>query len=89
MRKLENIRKKYQKLRILWLERDYPSGEYDWKKSEKKNLTTALNMLYAKKQLFPAYLWKYTLNHKQQAILLMIPNGEGWHYLELKHYLHY
>ena len=39
-------------------------------------------MLYAKKQLFPAYLWKYTLNHKQQAILLMIPNGEGWHYLE-------
>ena len=42
-------------------------------------------MLYIKKKnMFPAYIWKYTLIHEKQAILLMIPNEEGWHYLALK-----
>ena len=31
--------------------------------------------------LFPAYVSKDNSNREKQVILLMIPNGEGWHYL--------
>ena len=36
----------------------------------------ALNVLHAKKEkIYPAYVSKHTSNHKNQVILLMIPNG--------------
>ena len=65
--------------------------KYNWeginyftKNFEKNNLTIALNMLYVKK-------WIYVLTkvREKQVILPMIPNGEGWHYLVVKNYLHY
>ena len=34
--------------------------------------------------IYSAYILKYNLNHENQIILLMIPNGEGWHYLAVK-----
>ena len=55
------------------------------KKSEKNNVTIALNVLYAKKEkIYPAYVSKYNSNCEKQVILLMIPNGEVWHYLVVK-----
>ena len=42
-----------------------------------KNLTIAINVLYAKKEkIYPAYVSKHNSNHEKQVILLMIPNGE-------------
>ena len=38
--------------------------------------------MYAKKEkIYPVYVSKHNLNRKKQDIFLMIPNGEGWHYL--------
>ena len=36
------------------------------------------------KKIYPAYISKHNWNCKKQIILLMITNGEGWHYLEVK-----
>ena len=32
----------------------------------------------------PAYISKHNSNHEKKIILLMISNGEGWHYLAVK-----
>ena len=62
----------------------------DLKNIKKNNATIALNFLYAKKEkIYPAYASKSNSNRKKQAILLMIPNGKGWHYLTVKNYRHY
>ena len=38
--------------------------------------------MYAKKEkIYPAYVSKHNSNREKQVILLMIPNGEKWHYL--------
>ena len=37
-----------------------------------------------KKKIYPAYVSKHNSNHEKQVIILMIPNGEGWHYVEVK-----
>ena len=37
-----------------------------------------------KKEIYPAYVSKHIPNREKQVILLMIPNGEGWHYLAVK-----
>ena len=39
--------------------------------------------------IYPAYISKQNLSHEKQIIILMIPNGEGWHHLAAKNYLHY
>ena len=43
-------------------------------------------MRYMSKKMIicPAYISKYILNHENQIIVLMIPNGQGWHYLAIK-----
>ena len=33
---------------------------------------------------YPAYVWKYKSNREKQVILLIISNGEKWHYLVVK-----
>ena len=49
------------------------------------NQTIALSVLYAKKgKIYPAYVSKHNSNCKKRVIILMIPNGEGWHYLAVK-----
>ena len=48
------------------------------------NVTIAL-VLYAKKEkIYPTYVLKHNSNLEKQVILLMIPNGEKWHYLAVK-----
>ena len=37
-----------------------------------------------KKKKYPAYVSKNNSNREKQFISLMIPNGEGWHYLAVK-----
>ena len=45
----------------------------------------ALNALHAKNErIFPGYVSKHNSNREKQVILLMIPNGQRWHYLAVK-----
>ena len=37
----------------------------------------------------PAYVSRYNSNREKQITLLMIPNGNGWHYLAVKNCQHY
>ena len=37
-----------------------------------------------KKKIYPADVSKHDSNREKQVIILMIPNGEGWHYLAVK-----
>ena len=36
------------------------------------------------KKIYPFYVSKHNSNYEKQVILLMIPNGEKWHYLTVK-----
>ena len=36
------------------------------------------------RKTYPAYVSKYNSNPEKQVILLMISNGEKWHYLAVK-----
>ena len=59
----------------------------DWKKFEKDNKTIALNILfvpYNTKQIRQAYKSEYNYKRYNQIILLMVTDGEKWHYLVLK-----
>ena len=63
---------------------DFPSHGKDWKKFESNNKSIALNILYVlhnTEKTRHAYKSKYNLN---QVILLMINDGEKWHYLAVK-----
>ena len=63
---------------------DFPSTGKDWKKSESSNKSIALNILYVAhntKKICHAYKSKYNLPRENQVILLMITDGEKWHYL--------
>ena len=50
-------------------------------KNLKENLTIALNVLYA---ICPSHVSKHNTINQTQVTLLMIPKGEGWHYLAVK-----
>ena len=54
-----------------WEETNVPSGKYSLKKSEKNNVTFALNVLYAKKM-------------KNISCSYILFKGEGWYYLAVK-----
>ena len=59
----------------------------DWEKFEQNNKTIALNILYVphnKKEIGVAYRSKYNGKRENQVVLLMITNGEKYHYLTLK-----
>ena len=65
---------------------DFPSTSKDWKKFELNN-EIALNILYVPhntKKIQIAYKSKHNLTCDKQVILLMITNGENWHYLVVK-----
>ena len=60
--------------------------EIYWKKFELNN-EIALNILYVPhntKTIHFAYKSKHNLTHEKQVILLMISNGENWHYIAVK-----
>ena len=69
-----------------WEDIDFPSTSKDWKKFECNNEIT-LNILYVPyntKQINIAYKSKNNLTQKRQIILLMISDGQKWHYLVVK-----
>ena len=69
-----------------WKEIDFPSTSKDWKKFELNN-EIALNILYVPhntKKVHVAYKSRNNLTREKQVILLMISNGENWHYLVVK-----
>ena len=86
---IENNAKRILKIKPLigrydWKGIDFPWHLKDWKKSKRNNKTIALKILYVSyntKEIRLARKSKY--NHKQ-VILLMITNGEKWHYLTVK-----
>ena len=65
---------------------NFPSEKGDSKNVEKNNLIMLLIFCMLKKKIYTPLLSKHNSKNK---ILLMIPNGEGWHYLSLKKYLYY
>ena len=70
-----------------WKEIDSPSHGKDWKKSESNNKSIALNILYVPnntEKIRHARKSKYNLTRENQVILLMITDGEKWHYLAVK-----
>ena len=69
-----------------WSDIDFPSTSKDWRKFELNN-EIALNILYVPhntKKIQIAYKSKHNLTRAKQVILLMITNGENWHYLVVK-----
>ena len=69
-----------------WKDIDFPSTSKDWKKFELNN-EVALNILYvphSTKTIEIAYKSKHNLTREKRVILLMISNGENWHYLTVK-----
>ena len=69
-----------------WKDIDFKSTSKDWKKFELNN-EVAVNILYVPqntKKIEIAYKSKYNLTREKQIILLMISNGENWHYLVVK-----
>ena len=70
-----------------WKDIDFPSTRKDWNKFELNNNNIALNILYVPfntKKIESAYNSKHNLTRDNQIILLMISNGENWHYLAVK-----
>ena len=67
-----------------WKDIDFPSTSKDWKKFETNN-EVALNILYVPHNLKKQKLQiKHNLTREKRVILLMISNGENWHYLTVK-----
>ena len=69
-----------------WEDIDFPSNSKDWKKFECNN-EVALNILYVlcnTKKINIAYKSKNNLTQEKQIILLMISDGQKWHYLVVK-----
>ena len=64
----------------------FPSEKDDSKRIEKNNVTTAYDVLHAKKKKkYPAYVSKHNSNCEKQVIFLMISNREKqWHYVAVK-----
>ena len=70
-----------------WKDIDFPAAKKDWNKFEINNKNVALNILYVPfntKKVEIAYKSKFNLIRDNQIILLMISNGENWHYLAVK-----
>ena len=69
-----------------WKDIDFPPTNKDWKKLELNNYI-ALNILYIShnnKKIQLAYRSKNNVTCDKQVILLMITDGEKWHYLVVK-----
>ena len=65
----------------------FPAGTKDWKRFEKNDETIALNILrvpHNEIKISHAYKSEYNRKRKNQVVLLMITDGEKWHYIALK-----
>ena len=88
---LDRIRKNPQRISKIkpfieqynWKEIEFPSTSKDWRKFELNN-EIALNILYVShntRKIHVAYKSKHNLTREYQIILLIITDGEKWHYL--------
>ena len=88
MNKLKTIQKKYQRLNLLLINTSGKRSQSKyWKNSESKNKSITLNILYIPHNTIKvchAYKSKYNSTRENQVILLMITDGEKWHYLAVK-----
>ena len=69
-----------------WEEIDFPSTGKDWNKFELNNKSIYLNILYVPhktEKILLAYKSKYNLTQENQVILLIITDGEKWHYIAI------
>ena len=69
-----------------WKDIDFPATSKNWRKFELNN-EMALNILYVPhntRKIQVAYKSKHNLTCNKQVILLMITDGEKWHYLTVK-----
>ena len=91
---LDNVNKHPQRISKIkpfidqynWKDIDFPPTKKDWRKLELNN-DIALNILYIPhntKKIQLAYRSKNNLTCDKQVILLMITDGEKWHYLAVK-----
>ena len=65
-----------------WKDIDFPARSKDWKKFE-SNKEITLNILYVPhntKKINIAYKSKHNLTREKKVILIMISNGEKWHF---------
>ena len=72
-----------------WEDIDFSSTSKDWKKFESDN-EIALNILYVPyntRKIHIAYKSRHNFTREKQVILLMISNGQNWHYLVVKNLL--
>ena len=70
-----------------WKDIDFPSTGKDLKKFELNNESVALNILYVPHKtgkICLACKSKHNFTRENQVILLMITDGEKWHYLAVK-----
>ena len=69
-----------------WKDIDFPAMSKDWKKFESNNEIAINNLCvpHNTKKINIAYKSKHNLTQEKQVILLMISNGEKWHYLTVK-----
>ena len=66
---------------------EFPAGIKEWKRFEKNNETITLNTLQVPQdeiKITHAYKSEYNHTRKNQAVLLMITDGQKWHYTALK-----
>ena len=91
-----NINKHHQRISKIkpyinnynWNDINFPTTKKDWNKFELNNKDVALNILHVPfntEKVKIAYKSKYNLIRDNQIILLMISNGENWHYLAVKY----
>ena len=65
-----------------WSDIDFPSTGKDWKKFESNNKSIALNILYVPhKTKKICHKSKFNLTRENRVIVLMITDGEKWHYI--------
>ena len=70
-----------------WNDINFPAAKKDWNRFEVNNKNVVLNILYVPfktKKFEIAYKSKYNSVRDNQIILLLISNGENWHYLAVK-----
>ena len=88
---IDNHRERISKIKPFidqynWKEIDFPATSKDWRKLELNN-EIALNILYVPhntKKIQVDYKSKHNLTCDKQVILLMVTDGEKWHYLAVK-----
>ena len=75
-----------------WNDIDFPSTSKDSKKFELNNESIALNILYVPHKtgkISLTYKSKHNITREKQVILLMITDGEKWHYTAVTKYQDY